>query len=357
MAPVEARGRLFVRFAVTRESTDVCGPVGYGITLMLGAVLEDCRSYSRREFLGRTTSCAAHMGVMAAASPLWARGLWTRQERFPVVASEPWGRLEQISDGIWALVSNPLEDRTTLCNGGIVAGRAGVVVIESFASDEGARWMAQQAMRLAGRPPTHVIVTHYHGDHTGGLRGAAESADVVMLATGLTRDTILERNGDAPADVLERVELVSGGGPTEIDLGDRSLLVVPRRGHTDSDVSIEIADPSVVFCGDLVWNGMFPNYVDAVPNQLTPNVRVMRRTEPTTYVPGHGPLADDAAMGVYLELLEDVEAAARRAIEQGITAEQAGEQYALPRGMEDWTLFSPQYFGRAIGDWMGVLNG
>ena len=116
------------------------------LTLKREAVLGDHRSCTRREFLDRTTSCAAHMGIMAAASPLWARGLWTRQERFPVVASEPWGRLEEITEGIWALVSNPLEDRTTLCNGGIVAGRAGVVVIESFASDEGARWMAGQAM-------------------------------------------------------------------------------------------------------------------------------------------------------------------------------------------------------------------
>ena len=71
--------------------------------------MQDHRSYTRREFLDCTTSCAAHMGVMAAASPLWLRGLWTRQERFPVVASEPWGRLEEISEGIWGLVSNPLQ--------------------------------------------------------------------------------------------------------------------------------------------------------------------------------------------------------------------------------------------------------
>ena len=217
--------------------------------------------------------------------------------------------------------------------------------------------MALQAMRLVGRPPTHVILTHHHGDHTGGLRGAAETAEVVMLATDLTRDTVLARSRNAPADVLGRVELVSGGGPTEIDLGNRSLLLVPRRGHTDSDLSIEISDPSVVFCGDLVWNGMFPNYVDAVPDQLSQNVRVLRRGEATTYVPGHGPLADDAAVGAYIELLDDVEAAARAAIERGLTAEQAGEAYRLPRGMADWTLFSPQYFTRAIGAWMGVLHG
>ncbi|MBT7123946.1 MAG: twin-arginine translocation signal domain-containing protein, partial [Gemmatimonadales bacterium] len=115
--------------------------------------MQDPRAYSRRDFLGHSASCAAHVGLMAAGVPLWSRGVWTRQERFPVVASEPWGRLEQISEGIWGLVSDPLTDRTTLCNGGIVSGRAGVVVIEAFGSDDGARWMAQQALRLAGRAP------------------------------------------------------------------------------------------------------------------------------------------------------------------------------------------------------------
>ena len=86
------------------------------------------KSYTRRDFLGHSGSCAAHIGIMAAASPMWSRLKWGSQERFPVDASEPWGRLERISEGIWALVSTPLEDRTTLCNGGIVAGRAGVVV-------------------------------------------------------------------------------------------------------------------------------------------------------------------------------------------------------------------------------------
>ena len=68
-------------------------------------------------------------------------------------------------------------------------------------------------------------------------------------------------------------------------------------------------------------------------------------------------VADDAAVGAYIDLLDHVEAAARRAIERGITAEQAGEEYSLPDGMEDWVLFSPQYFARAIGRWTSVLDG
>ena len=316
----------------------------------------EANTYSRRDFVRRSARCAAHIGLMTAAAPMWTRGLWAAQQRFPVLVSEPWGQIQRVAEGIWALVSNPLEDRTTLCNGGIIAGRDGVVVVEASGSDVGARWMAEQAFRLAGRLPTHVVLTHYHGDHTGGLRGAMAIGSPEILATPVTRDLSLERNEGTPPEILGVVQPLDMIRPSEIDLGDRTLVVVPRRGHTDSDVTIEISDPSVVFCGDLVWNSMFPNYVDAKPSRLSQAVRLIRAADATTYVPGHGPLADGAAVDTYLGLLDDVEAAANQAIDSGLTAEQAGDQYRLPAGLHDWTLFNPGYFARAIGAWMTELG-
>jgi glyoxylase-like metal-dependent hydrolase (beta-lactamase superfamily II) len=292
---------------------------------------------------------------MSVTAPFWSRKLWAAQERFPVVASEPWGRIEQITEGVWALVSDPLQDRTTLCNGGIIAGRAGVVLVEAFGSDQGAGWMSEQARLLTGRLPTHVVLTHYHADHTGGLRGATARGDPELLATPVTRD-LTRGNADAPNSILNFATPLDTIRPTEIDLGDRSLVIVPRRGHTDSDVTIEISDPSVVFCGDLIWNGMFPNYMDATPSRLTQAVRLMRAREASTYVPGHGPLADTAAVDRYIDLLQDVEEAAHRAIERGIMAEQAAAEYELPAEMQEWVLFNPEYFERAIGAWMNELG-
>ncbi len=312
-------------------------------------------AWTRRDFLGHTGSCMAHMALMMAASASLPRSLWAAQERFPVVAREPWGRLEQVAEGVWALVSTPLTDRTTLCNGGIVAGRTGVLVVESFGSDAGAEWMAEQALRLAGRLPTHVVVTHYHGDHTGGLRGAFETADVKLLTTEVTRDLTRERGQDPLESILEGAQLLDMRRPTEIDLGGRSVIVVPRRGHTRSDVSVEVSDPSVVFCGDLVWNDMFPNYMDAIPSRLTLDVRLLQSLEAAVYVPGHGPLADASDLRRYATLLDDVEAAARRALERGITAEQAGSEYRVPPELGEWILFNPRYFERAIGAWMAEL--
>ncbi len=299
----------------------------------------------------------AHVALMMAASASLPRRVWASQERFPVVAQEPWGRMEQVAEGVWALVSTPLTDRTTLCNGGIIAGRTGVLVVESFGSDAGAKWVAEQALRLTGRSPTHVVVTHYHGDHTGGLRGAFETADVKLLATSVTRDLTRERGQDPPESILEGAQLLDLRRPTEIDLGNRSAIVVPRRGHTRSDVSVEVSDPSVIFCGDLVWNDMFPNYMDAIPSRLTLDVRLLRSLEASVYVPGHGPLAGAADLERYSTLLDDVEAAARSALERGVTEEQAGSEYRIPRELGEWFLFNPRYFERAIGAWMEELGG
>ncbi|MGD8319746.1 MAG: hypothetical protein PVJ02_04815, partial [Gemmatimonadota bacterium] len=183
-----------------------------------------------------------------------------------------------------------------------------------------------------------------------------QAADVTLLATEVTRDETRDRNEGSPADILGGASLLDGRRPSELDLGGRSVVVVPRRGHTDSDVTIEVSDPAVVFCGDLVWNHMFPNYVDAIPSRLSLNVRLLRAMDAGTYVPGHGSLADGADLDRYITLLDDVEAAARRAREEGRSAEEAGSDYRVPSTLGEWTLFNPRYFERAIGAWMKELD-
>lgn len=310
---------------------------------------------SRRDFIARASSCAAHLGLLAAGAPLLARRAFAAAPAARLAAVEPWGRLEAVSDGIWALISTPLTDRTTLCNGGIIAGRTGVVVLEAFASDKGAAWMAAQARALTGRAPTHVVTTHYHADHTGGIRGLVPDADVHLLATGATRDLVLARNQSPAAERLASARLVGDSGPTRIDLGDRTVIIAPHDGHTASDLSIRVEDPTIVFAGDLFWNRMFPNYVDATPSRLTRSARALRAFGAGVYVPGHGALATPQDLDRYLALLDDVERAARRAVERGLTAEQAGAEYRVPASLGEWTLFNARYHERAIGAWMKEL--
>jgi glyoxylase-like metal-dependent hydrolase (beta-lactamase superfamily II) len=273
--------------------------------------------------------------------------------------------LELIADGIWALISTPLEgDRTTLCNGGIIAGADGVLLVESFATSEGAAWMMQRARELTGKWPSHVVVTHFHGDHTGGVVGYQSPQLPQVLATEVTRDLVLETDsnrGPTPtslkARMLADVVILDPATATSVDLGGRSVTVMPRKGHTPSDVTVEIADPSIVFCGDLVWNRMFPNYRDAIPSLLSRDVRALVRNEDTAYVPGHGPLAESEDLARYLAVIDQVEAAAKRAFNAGVSAREAAQEFTLTPSLGEWHMFSPRYYEVALSAWERELKG
>ena len=84
-----------------------------------------------------------------------------------------------------------------------------------------------------------------------------------------------------------------------------------RRGHTDSDLSVEVPDASVIFCGDLIWNRMFPNYVDAVPSDLSRHVRALLSEPAERWIPGHGALGDRAAVMAGVLAARGVDAANR----------------------------------------------
>ena len=318
-------------------------------------------SVTRREFLQQSGSCAAHLALASLAMPAVLRANWGRRAFGTVVAREPFGNLERVSDGVWALISTPLNgDRTTISNGGIIVGKDAVLAIEGFNDPKGAQWLANKAHELTGRWPTHVVLTHYHSDHANGIAGyLTDGRHPSLRSTARTRDLVIERN--KPADearnaALADVTLLSPTDAATMDLGGRSVRIIPRIGHTDSDVSIELDDPSIVFCGDLFWNAMFPNFVDAIPTKLATSVRALRRTRDTVYIPGHGSIGTPADYDRYVSMLDEVEQAARRAHAAGTSAADAGAQFTLPVSLGAWTLFSKQFYQRAFEAWYRELS-
>jgi len=290
------------------------------------------------------------------------RHSWVRSPLGSVVAREPFGSLERVADGVWALISNPLSgDRTTIANGGLIVGRNAVLAIEGFNQPQGALWLAGKSRELTGRWPTHVALTHYHADHANGVAGYLNASDRPELhATTRTRELVVERNQPADASraaALQDAAAIRPDGPSTLDLGGRVVHVVPRRGHTESDVSLELDDPNVVFCGDLFWNAMFPNYVDAIPTQLGQSVRSLRRaTTETVYVPGHGALGRQPEYDRYVAMLDEVERAARASYAKGTPPADAAASFTLPDSLGAWTLFSKAFFERAFTAWYRDLG-
>ena len=277
-----------------------------------------------------------------------------------VVAREPFGNLERVAEGVWALISTPLNgDNTTVSNGGIIVGRNAVLAIEGFNRTTGAQWLAGKAKELTGRWPTHVALTHYHADHANGVAGYLTDTDrPVLRSTGRTRDLVIERNKpeDASRAAALRDAVLISAEPSALDLGGRMVKVMPRLGHTESDVSLELDEPSIVFAGDLFWNAMFPNFVDAIPTKLAASVRALRRSRDTLYVPGHGALGHQAEYDRYVAMLDEVEKAARAGLAAGKTPVDLGASFSLPSSLGDWTMFNKVFYQRAFEAWYRELK-
>lgn len=316
---------------------------------------------SRRDFVARAgASCAAHLALVGLALPAWrVAAPW--RPLGPVAAREPFGALERVAEGVWALVSTPFGgDRTTLSNGGLVAGRAGVLAIEGFNRPEGARWLAERARELTGRWPTHVVATHFHADHANGLPGYRDPAGgrCAVHVTAATRDAALR---NAPPDperdaVLRDAVVLAPDQETTLDLGGRTVRLRPRAGHTASDVVVAVDDAAVTFGGDLLWNAIFPNYVDTTPSRLGAEARAIRGDGRGIYVPGHGPVARAADVDRYLAVLDVVERAARSAHAAGRPAAEAAAAFALPAALGEWTLFGRVFHERAFTAWYRELG-
>ena len=321
---------------------------------------------NRRKFLSVSAGCGAHVLAMASFCPAATQRVFSPQDSDKVVATEKWGRLEQVHDGVWSLISTPFDggDFTTVSNGGIIAGKDRTMVVEAFMQDAGAQWMAKMAKKLTGRMPTDIVCTHYHADHTGGHRGFMKGDQKPKF--WLTKETydaalksLRERQPqEAGAEKIKDFdyEVLATDSPSEIDLGDRKVKVVPRVGHTASDVTIEVSDPDVVFCGDLFFNRMFPNYSDATPGNLNKYAAEMLAKPEAIYVPGHGPVADLKALEGYQAFLKHIQTVATSAFEAGTSAEDATKDFKLPEPMANWNIWSPQVAKNGFAAWYRELE-
>ncbi len=323
--------------------------------------------------LSRRTIMHAGIGAALAFSMGGMGAQRARAVELPrrVVAESPFARIIEVGDGLYAVMSTPLNEAgqfahpQTLCNGGLIVGDDRIVSIDGYYQPVGAAWVNEQAMKLFGRPVTDVICTHLHLDHTGGLAGfqrGAEGPEIIMTAT--TWRLMVEKysTGAAvegspflvpPAKLVGPTRVINDETqPVSYDLGGRKLTILPLAGHTPSDLAVLVDDAPVTFGGDLAWWGFFPNYVDAVPSALEPSVLRLMADGNRLMVTGHGDLVSTDNMGPYVELLRSVELAARAAQEQGLSATQAAAAYKVPATTADWRFFNPAYPERAIAAWL-----
>lgn len=191
--------------------------------------------------------------------------------------------------------------------------------------------------KLSPRPVRFVINTHWHGDHTGGNAGFADTATILAQANVRKRlqagGKVLDREiPPAPAPALPIVTFEQG-----LSLwwnGEEIRAIHPGRGHTDGDSVIWFTKSNVVHMGDDYFSGMFP-FVDLESGgsvvKLIESLDVILGQIPADakIIPGHGPVTGVPELRKFRAMLEEAVGAVRKGLASGKSVEQLKKENVL----------------------------
>jgi glyoxylase-like metal-dependent hydrolase (beta-lactamase superfamily II) len=212
---------------------------------------------------------------------------------------------QPVAEGVYAFVGETegrtYENEALNANFGLVVTPAGALLIDSGASWQGARQLAEAARRVTPQPIKWVINTGGQ-DHRwmgngffkaqGAQTMAHAGAEADMRARGPEH---LKANAPVLKEKLHGTEVVLPArwlqdADTTLDLGGVQVRVVYRGGgHTPGDLMVWLPTTGVVFTGDVVYVdrilGLHP--VSKTKTWLQ-SFEALEALNPRVVVPGHG---------------------------------------------------------------------
>ena len=215
-------------------------------------------------------------------------------------------------------------------NGFFVVTPAGVVAFDPISVDAARRYGAEVRRIAPGAELLAVVYSHSDADHATG-------AAALIAAMGQTSVPIIAHEAAVPhirragsADLPEptvtfaqRMSLAPGGRRIELHYLGKS--------HSDNMLVGFVPDAGVVFAVDFVSKDRmgfqnlpgyhFPDFFDALANLL--------QIPFTAVVFGHGEDGDRAAIQRQIAYYDDLRAAVRKAVADGLTEDQAAERVRL----------------------------
>jgi len=195
----------------------------------------------------------------------------------------------------------------------VAVAKDGIIVVDSEFAPLHDKIKAAIAT-ISKLPIKYLIDTHYHADHTGGNELFAKDGAIVIaqdnvkkrLEEGTTNGLTGARTPAAPKGALPSDTYTNF---SKIRLTGRVAdLKHIANAHTDGDTYVWFKTANVLSTGDTFTNGRYPNIDFAnggnVNGMIAATDAYLKLTNARSRsVPGHGPLADRAALVAYRMML------------------------------------------------------
>ncbi len=235
--------------------------------------------------------------------------------------------LEEVSDGVFAYIQP--DGSWCINNTGFIVGTDAVVSIDAASTEHRTRAYLEAIGTVTAAPVRTLVNTHSHLDHTNG--NCLFGPGVTIVGHELCR-----------ADILGAPPVETGGGPFPgvewgaiekapptltfadaitlwVDDVACELRYVGTPAHTTNDVLAWLPERSVLFAGDLVFNGGTPFNVAGSIAGAKQALALIQSLQPAVIVPGHGEVCDLSVIGPIEDYLDLVTETARRGRAAGLT--------------------------------------
>jgi cyclase len=228
----------------------------------------------------------------------------------------------EAAPGVFAAIADPSDSRTT-GNAGFVVGSESVVVVDAFASEEGAERLLAEIRARTKNPIRFLVLTHFHSDHAGGAAVFARAGATVLAHENVRAWIRREWQADLDAPARQRYAKLRLPDVTYRErvtlwLGDRSVEVFHRPGHSGSDSLVAVPEARVLFGGDLVQKRTLPGLRFARTADWMQTLDGLLKDYPDwTFVPGHGAVGHALDLRLFRDYLNNLRLAVSRGLADG----------------------------------------